>query len=381
MSQSLSRVQALVLGLVVVLGLTAGGYGLFRVADKQGLWTDTTELTVGFPEAHDITPGTVVRIRGVDAGQVVAVEYPDHDGPDAAVTVRMKVDAKFAGRLYADASAIAHSTGIVGSQVIAVHPGTAATGPLVGGRLAAKEAPSLAQAAGKLNDAADEVRGLVRDARGGSGTLGKLLTDDKLYTEITSLAQDSRAMVKRADGAIDAVESKVSDVDRFVQDGRDTLRSVRQGTDAVRKMPIIRGYVTDAAALLVRPALKRDAMIFNVKDLFESPGSAILSGTGETHLTNVAGWVKESSAKSEVVVAGLCGVGDKTQTAESAAELTKKQAEVVLEYIKASRAHRTGWFSSREATALGLGFGPSPVATDPSDPTYSYVQIVLFSPP
>jgi len=380
MSQSLSRAQALVLGLVVLLALGATGYGLFAVAGKQGLWADTTELTVGFPEAHDITPGTVVRIRGVDAGQVVAVEYPDHDGAGAAVTVRMKVDAKFAGRLYADASAMAHSTGIVGSQVIAIHPGTPAAGPLHDGKLAAKEAPSLAQSAAKLNDAADEVRGLVRDARSGNGTLGKLLTDDKLYAEITGLAKDSRKMVARADGAIDEVEAKAADVDKFVQDGRDTLRSVRQGTDAVQKMPIIRGYVTDAAALLVRPDLKREAMIYNVKDLFE-PGTALLTDAGRTHLAAVAGWVKESSTKSEVVVAALCGTGDKTQTAASAAELTKKQAEAVLVAIKGSKAHRTGWFSSRKTTALGLGFGPSPVATDPTDPTYSYVQIVLFSPP
>lgn len=378
MSQSLSRTQALVLGVVVLVGLCAAGYGLFAVAGKQGLWADTTELTVGFPEAHDITPGTVVRIRGVDAGQVVAVEYPDHDGAGAAVTVRIKVDAKFAGRLYADASAMAHSTGIVGSQVIAIHPGTPAAGPLVHGKLAAKEAPSLAQSAAKLNDAADEVRGLVRDARNGNGTLGKLLTDDKLYAEITGLARDSRKMVARADGALDDVEAKVADVDKFVQDGRDTLRSVRQGTDAVAKMPIIRGYVTDAAALLVRPELKREALTFNVKDVFE-PGTAIITDAARPHLDNVAGWVKASAANSELVVVGRCSSSDKTQTAASAGELTRKQAEVVLDYIKASKAHRTGWFSSRKTTVVGLGMGPSPVVGDPAD--VSYVQFVLFSPP
>lgn len=378
MSQSLSRVQALVLGLVVLLGLTAAGFGLFAVAGKQGLWSDTTELTVGFPEAHDITPGTVVRIRGVDAGQVVAVEYPDHDGTNAAVTVRMKVDAKFAGRLYADASAMAHSTGIVGSQVIAIHPGSVAAGPLVDGKLAAKEAPSLAQSAAKLNDAADEVRGLVRDARSGNGTLGKLLTDDKLYTEITGLARDSRKMVARADGALDEVEAKVADVDKFVQDGRDTLRSVRQGTDAVQKLPIIRGYVTDSAALMVRPELKRETLIFNVKDVFQ-PGTAIIADIARPHLDNVANWVKASSTKSEIVVVGRCSSSDKTQTATSATELTKKQAEAALAYIKASKSHRTGWFSSRKMTAIGLGMGPSPVVSDPPDT--SYVQFVMFSPP
>jgi ABC-type transporter Mla subunit MlaD len=111
------------LGLVVIAALALGGYGIARIADKQGLWADTVELTAGFPEAHDITPGTPVRIRGVDAGQVIAVEYPDHDGPDAEVTVRMRVQAKYASRIYADASAQVHNSGLLGSKVISIQPG------------------------------------------------------------------------------------------------------------------------------------------------------------------------------------------------------------------------------------------------------------------
>src|SRR5207248_9033737 len=95
-SHSLSRWQAAVLGLVVVAALGLGGYGVARIADKQGIWADTVEVTAGFPEAHDVTPGTPVRVRGVDAGQVVSVEYPDHDGPNAEVTVRMRIQAKYA---------------------------------------------------------------------------------------------------------------------------------------------------------------------------------------------------------------------------------------------------------------------------------------------
>src|SRR5262245_21737077 len=119
-SQSLSRWQAAVLGLVVVAALGLGGYGVARIADKQGLWADTFEVSVGFPEAHDVTPGTPVRVRGVDAGQVVAVEYPDHDGPAAEVTVRMHLDRRFASRLYADATAQIQSSGLLGAKVISI---------------------------------------------------------------------------------------------------------------------------------------------------------------------------------------------------------------------------------------------------------------------
>src|SRR4051812_13647445 len=103
----------------------------------------------------------------------------------------MKVDARFAGRLYADASARVHPTGLLGGKVIAVSPGSPASGPLAGGRLKAAETQGVDQAvarlgaaADKIGDAADETRQLVHDARTGNGTLGKLIRDDELYSDL-----------------------------------------------------------------------------------------------------------------------------------------------------------------------------------------------------
>ena len=392
MSQSLSRWQAVLLGAVVVLAVGMTGVGLSQIAAKQGLWADTVEVSVGFAEVHDVGPGTPVRVRGVEAGQVVAVEYPDHDGPGAAVTVRMKLDAKYAGRLYADAQAQVHSTGIIGSKVIAVSPGSPTTGPLTDGRLRAAESPDLAKTAAKLEavadkigGAADEAKHLVREARTGDGTLARLLRDDALYDDLKGLAGDTRQMVKRADSAVGRVEGQVDDVQRFVADGRDTLRSVRQGTDALQRLPIVRGYVEDAAALLVRPTCRREAATYNTVHVFE-PGTAIMTDEGRMHLTAVVEWLKGvRDDKAEVAVAALCDPNDRGQTSASAAELTRKQSESVVEFLKAHGVHRIGWgsrigvSSGRKMAPVGLGFGPSPVVEKEPVPP-SYVQILLFTP-
>jgi phospholipid/cholesterol/gamma-HCH transport system substrate-binding protein len=379
MSHSLSRWQAILLGAVVLVAVGLTAVGLVRIGGKQGLWAETVEVTAQFPDAHDISLGTPVRIRGVDAGHVTAIDYPADDGPQAAVTLRMKIDAKYATRLYADASAQVHSTGLLGSKVIAVLPGNPSAGPLVDGRLSSKPTPDLTEAAAKIGAAADEVTQLVHEARTGDGTLAKLLRDDKLYAEITGLAKDSRGVVKRAGDAVGVVEKKADDVDQFVKDGRETLRSVKQGTDAVQSMPIVRGYVTDSAKLLVRPDCYREELLYNATDLFE-PNSAILSDDGRQHLLAVVNWLKEvKNSKSEVVIAALCDPKVKDQTPASSGELTRKQAEVVLEHLKSNKALKTGWFSSRKATPLGMGQGPSPVvASKPMPP--NYVQVVLFTP-
>jgi len=384
MSQSLTRAQAILLGLVVVLALILSGVGLAKIASRNGLWNSTVEIAVGFSEVHDLHPGTPVRIRGVDAGQIVGIDYPEKDGPGSLVTVRMRVDRALAERLYGNATAQIQATGLLGSKVIAIQPGSPESGPLTSGRLQGKESVDLAQAAAKLETvaeqiaaAADEARQLVQEIRTAEGTLAKLVKEDQLYRELRGLATDGRQVLARADKAIDSVQSEVGQVRTLVEDGRETLRSVRQGTDAVQRLPIIRGYVEDPVALLSRPECQREEVTFEPGQLFE-PGTAILTTTGKTHLSETARWLR-TIPDGEVVV--VCQADPKLPglTAAMAEELTRKQSEVAVDFLKQQGAHRTGWISRRKLTALGLGFGPQPVSRQDALPA-SYLQVVLFRP-
>ena len=276
--RQLPRRQAVALGVTLLVALGLAAFGLARVGGRQGLFADTFEVTVGFPEVHDVRPGTAVRLRGVDAGQVVAIEYPAADGPEAAVVVRMRLDARFRDRLYADASAQVHSTSLLGAKVIAVSPGSPGAGPFTGAPLRPTVAPDLAQAANKLGAAAEEAQMLVRDARTGPGTVGRLIRDDDLYTDFKGLVGDSRTQVRKLDG--------------FVSDGRDTLKSIKKSSDALSSLPLIRGYVPeDARTLLTRPDWQREAHAYTARDLF-GPGSAILTEAGQRHVSAEADWLK-----------------------------------------------------------------------------------------
>lgn len=401
MSESLTRTQAAVLGLVVLAAVGLGGYGLARVADRQGVWADRVEVAVGLPDAADIAPGTPVRVRGVDAGEVVAVEDPDHDGPGAEVTVRLRLHPKYARRLYADASAQVRSSGVFGAKVISVNPGNPAAGPLDGGRLKGVKAAGIdeavaevkelandvrktAAAVGKLAEDAEatsaEARGLVKDAREGKGTVGRLLKDDDLYRDLKEFAADAKGLVKRTDAAVGAVEAEVKGMKAFVADGRETLRSVRQGTDALARLPIVRSYVEDANALLVRPTHRRERMMYNAADLFE-PGSAIRRDDAGPHFNAMAHWLKGvGDKKAEVVVVAYADPADPALTPGAALELTRRQAEAVVSYFKAEGVHKLGWTARRTMTPLGMGTNPPPVAEKDALPPAN-VQVLLFSPP
>lgn len=400
MSQSLTRWQAVVLGLVVVAALGLGGYGVTRIADKQGLWADTVEVTAGFPEVHDITPGTPVRIRGVDAGQVVAVEYPDRDGPGTEVTVRMRLQAKYASRVYADASAQIHGSGLLGSKVISIQPGDPAAGALANGRLRGVKPFDMNEAVAEVRDLAKEAKGsaaevkaLAKDAREtvasakgfidgvseSNGTLAKLIRDDELYEDARGTLTDMRKLIGRTDKAVGTLEGEMGNLRGLVADGRDTLKSVKQGSDALGKMPLVRSYVEDATAILVRPTMTRERYSYYSGHLFE-PGTATLLHGGQVYMNDLANVLKaKKGSGSEVVVVAFFDPEDKSQTTAAALELTKKQAEAVANHLKNCGVHKMGTFTRRKVTPLGMGTAASPVV-EAEKLTPSRVEVILFTP-
>ena len=400
MSQSLSRWQSVILGLVVVAALGLGGYGVARIADKQGFWADTVEITAGFPEAHDVTPGTPVRIRGVDAGQVVAVEYPDHDGPGAEVTVRMRLQAKYATRVYADASAQIHSNGMLGSKVISLQPGDPGKGALAGGRVRGLKPFDVNEAVAEVRDLAKEAKGsaaevkaLAKDAREtvasakgvidevktSNGSFAKFVREDDLYEDARGTLADMRKLIARTDKAVGTIEGEVTNLRGFVSDGRDTLKSVKQNSDAVSKLPIVRSYVEDATAILLRPTMNRDRRPFTTAHLFD-PGTATLHYDGQVHMNNLADLINSNkTGGAEVVVAAFFDPEDKSQTAAGALELTKKQAEAIAAHLKSCNVHKMGVVARRKITPLGMGTAASPVVEADKLPA-SRVEVILFTP-
>jgi hypothetical protein len=336
MSNRLTRWQAAFLGLLVAVTLGLSSLSLVALAAKERLWAETYDLALSLPDASDVPPGTPVRIRGVEAGHVLRIDYPSDDSSDA-VLVQLRLDAQYRGRLFNDATVRIQPVGLLGSKAVAISPGTPAAGVLSSNVLTAQPSPDFAAEASRL----------LKDARAAAGR----------------------------------IEQEASKVNALVADGRETLRSVRQSTDAVQRMPLIRNYVENADALLVRPDCRHEKFTYNPRDLFE-PGTAILHDAGRQHLANLAELLKSQFAKAklEIVVAALADPNDTTLTSGGAYELTRKQAEAVIAALKADGAHKTSFFSKNHPlTPLGLGTGPSPVVE--ADALPARVQVFAFTPP
>ncbi len=367
MSRALSRKQALLLGLVVLVGLALGTWALFQIGGRQRLWAETFELRAGFTHANGIDKGTPVRFRGVDAGQVVAIDLPTSDDPEGKVYVRLRLDRKFQPLLTGDSKARVLNEGMLGGRLINIEPGKDRTRRLDDGdELAVVEAKD-------LTDIMTQASQTLQEIRDSNGTLAKLLKSDEAHKEVIGLVKETQQLVKQG-------QQTFAEGRETLREGKEALAAVKQDAEAIKRLPLIRGYIEDADGLIFRPDRNGDRRVYATQDLFE-PGRAVLTDPGRMHLNNLGSWIDAGKLKgSDVVVVSYADPTSTELPSVTARSLTLKQSEAVANYLKEHlRAHRTGWFSSRDVTPLGLGLSPPPVPErEPLSPNRT--EIPVFAP-
>ncbi len=357
MSRSLSGLQALILGAVVLASVALGIAGLFSVGSRGWFGKDALHVRSGFKEIRGVEVGTRVRIQGIDAGEVVQIVAPD--SPDGNVILRLLVKGQYRHLIRASSEVQIVSEGMIGGKVIEIRPPRKKPGePEPDMTLAVEDALLPSAASPELADVLSEVGGALKGIQSGEGTLGKLVKDPRAYEALVGLITNSSDAVDRS---------------------KDAMSAVQRDAEALKKVPIIGGYVEDPTALLVRGNCERNRKVFADNDLFE-PGRAVLTAQGRDKLDDLAPWLNGLKHKGSEIVVVSYADPTKKEESKTALSVTRQQSEAVVDYLKQKHsAHKLGWFSSRKVVALGQGVNPPPAPErEPLPP--ARVEVVVFVP-
>jgi phospholipid/cholesterol/gamma-HCH transport system substrate-binding protein len=356
-SRSLSGLQALALGAVVLVALGLGVAGLFSVGSRGWFGKDSLHVRSGFKEIRGVEVGTRVRIQGIDAGEVVQIVPPD--SPDGNVVLRLRVKGEYRHLIRASSEVQILSEGMIGGKVVEIRPPRKKAGePEPDMSLAVEDAMLPSAPSSELADVLGEVGSALKGIQTGEGTLGKLAKDPRAYEALVGLIQNSTDAVDRS---------------------KDAMAAIQRDAEALKKVPIIGSYVEDPVALLVRSNCERNRRTFAESELFE-PGRAVLTAQGREKLDELGPWLSGLKHKgSEIVVVSYADPAKKVE-AKTAANVTRQQGEAVVDYLKKQHAaHKLGWFSSRKVVALGQGNNPPPAPErEPLPP--ARVEVVVFVP-
>jgi phospholipid/cholesterol/gamma-HCH transport system substrate-binding protein len=180
------------LGIVIVASITVAVIFIFMVGGEGGLPWQRYNLKTRFANVQGLKAGAVVRLSGVEVGQVSEVQFA---GAQVEVTLELSKDVQ--DKVTDQSRAMIGSISLLGETAIDINATGAGTPLPDWGYIQSQRTPGqIAEVAEQANAGIVEITNLLRDIRNGKGTIGKLVTDDQVYREFASLAAAADQVVQ-----------------------------------------------------------------------------------------------------------------------------------------------------------------------------------------
>jgi phospholipid/cholesterol/gamma-HCH transport system substrate-binding protein len=292
-------------GAFVVVGALLFTGALFMIGERRNLFAKRFTVYTEYAKLGQLETGAVVRVSGLDAGEVTELQIPS--APSQKFRVKMLVREDLHHLIRADSVATTQTEGLVGAVFVNIGGGTDAAAVVpAGGTVPSREpfqiADLLQQASdtvGLVNDTVTALRGdvetavkqialtsedahdmledirpnftaiavngaqisadtrnIVASINSGKGTLGKLVNDDTLYVRAREIADQAQAVMANVKAVTEETRRAIADVrsagapaQGLMSDMRNTLAQTREATadladnmEALKHNFLLRGF-------------------------------------------------------------------------------------------------------------------------------------------
>ena len=214
-------------GLLIVAILAMTAVALLLVGRSGNVFGDRYQLVTLVRSAAGLVPGATVQLAGQTVGQVDRVELiPVEERPASGEAVALWLDLNVAVReqIRNDSRAQGRTQGVLGDRLIDISPGTV-DGAVLADNDTIPAAASVdfdaliadgAEAIGDLVEITGDLSELTRNVMAGEGTVGRMMTDDALYNELTGLAASMDTLLAAAANPNSVVMQLLSDDSLYV---------------------------------------------------------------------------------------------------------------------------------------------------------------------
>lgn len=143
------KINQMMVGIFVVLGVTIGIYLIFMMGSRTGFLRSNFTLFARFKDVKGLHPGSEVSLSGLRIGIVKDITVAADDSKDMIAELQISSNAR--GRLRADSAATLKTQGVLGDRYIELSIGTNGQGELKNGdTLKTQDSPDLFSKSGSL---------------------------------------------------------------------------------------------------------------------------------------------------------------------------------------------------------------------------------------
>ena len=187
-----TRTFELKVGIFMLIGVAILFIIVFSIGDIN-LSKTGYKIKVIFNFASGIGPTAPVRLAGVGVGQVqdIHIIYDEKEKrTKAELTAWISDDAKIGE----DAEVTINTLGLLGEKYLEIFPGTMGK-PILKNNdtIIGKDPVPMEKVTENLASLSDSIKVIVEKLKNGEGTVGKLLTEDKIYNDLEAFVADIKA--------------------------------------------------------------------------------------------------------------------------------------------------------------------------------------------
>ncbi len=287
----LKQLEGARLGIFIFLGTVLFVIAIFLIGNKESLFATTINVKTRFPDVQGLKSGAPVRLSGMDIGSVGAIALVDDSSGIVEVNLKIENSVKHLIRL--DSEATIETEGLVGKKIIVVSPGSMEYEMISeNGLIKAKPPVSISEIIGESQATISNIKLITKDfseivnkINRGTGTIGKLVNDDRLYYAAVNVSESAdtslNLMTERFDvissyvleaGA--SVEQIIAGLDSLINDVQLVVDSVRSGRGVLGKL-ITESSLLDSVKIVMDNLVRTSSAAFNGAEGFSENMEAL----------------------------------------------------------------------------------------------------------
>jgi phospholipid/cholesterol/gamma-HCH transport system substrate-binding protein len=354
------------LGAFIIATLAILAAGVFLIGSNQYLFTPTYRLKAQFATVVGLDPGAEVRVGGVHSGNVRSIELPNK--PDGKITVLMDLQRSTHNIIKQDSVAAIETEGLLGNEYVSISFGSAQAPNVKEDDTIVSEPPlviaDLMKKAGGILDTSQEALNNVTVVTAnlssisgkinqGQGTIGALVNDKELYTQLDQTTAGLRDTVNHAQVGVVAFQENMEAMKQnFLLRGFFKNRGYESSSElAKNEIPQL------------PQAVPLKTFSFDAKQLFDKVDTA--KPKNQKSLRAAGQYLADTEFGVAVVAVSTGSTGD----AQKDLVLTEARAMLVRDYLVNNFS-----FDDTQLKTLGLGKGKS---VNP-DSGWGTVEIIVY---
>lgn len=292
-----ARKRSITVGLFVVVGLIIFIVGILTIGSMKKVFSSTISVKTTFDDVNGLKPGNNVWYSGVKIGTVKTIRFKGN----SKVEVMLHIEEKSQEFVRKNAKAKVSTDGLIGNKIIVIYGGTQKVPSIEDGdELVVEKIESTEEMLAVLSENNKNLLGITsafktisKNILEGKGTVGMLLSDDRLYNDV----DQTLAALKKASANAQTMTASLSGFTEKLNQKGGLANDFATDTVIMRDLRGTIGRLNETVA-------NANVMVTNLKSASEDLNSNRTSPLGvllhdETTASNLKGTIQNLESSTE----------------------------------------------------------------------------------